>query len=156
MKLSEIKKQLNTVEAVTFKLPDGGYVPSHFHVTEVGLVTKHFIDCGGTIRNEKAANFQLWSASDTNHRLTAEKLLKIITLSEKVLGNEDPEIEVEYQTDTIGKYGLQFDGQEFVLTAKHTACLAQDRCGTPHAKPKIKLSDLSVETACCSPNGGCC
>lgn len=156
MKLSEIKQHLNTIEAVTFKLPAGEYVPAHFHVTEVGLVTKHFIDCGGTIRNEKAANFQLWSASDVNHRLSAEKLLKIITLSEKVLGNEDPEVEVEYQTDTIGKYGLLFDGREFLLTAKHTACLAQDSCGVPQQKPKIKLSELNKEAACCTPGGGCC
>jgi hypothetical protein len=39
-------------------------VPEHFHVTEVGVVTKDFIDCGGTVRHEKVANFQLWDAND--------------------------------------------------------------------------------------------
>ena len=47
MKLSEIKKHLNTAEAVNFQLPTGEFVAEHFHVTEIGLVTKHFIDCGG-------------------------------------------------------------------------------------------------------------
>jgi hypothetical protein len=39
MKLSEIKKK-DTLENVTFQLPDGTTVPEHFHVTEVGLITK--------------------------------------------------------------------------------------------------------------------
>ena len=60
MTLEQIKKHLSTAEAVNFELENGTTVPEHFHVTEVGVVTKHFIDCGGTIRNEKVANFQLW------------------------------------------------------------------------------------------------
>ena len=106
MKLSQIKAHLNTTETVDFKLQNGTSVPEHFHVTEIGVVTKHFIDCGGTIRNEKTANFQLWDANDTDHRLKPGKLLNIIALSEKVLEMEDLEIEVEYQTNTIGKYSL--------------------------------------------------
>ncbi len=46
MKIPEVKEALDTVEAVNFKLPDGSTLPPHFHVTELGLVTKHFIDCG--------------------------------------------------------------------------------------------------------------
>lgn len=69
MRLSEIKKYLATAEAVNFVRPSGAFVPEHFHVTEVGLVTKDFIDCGGTVRNEKVANFQLWDANDFEHRL---------------------------------------------------------------------------------------
>lgn len=98
MRLSEIKKHLSTAEAVNFELEDGTKVPEHFHVTEVGIITKQFIDCGGTVRNEKVANFQLWDANDFEHRLKPGKLLDIISLSEKVLGMEDLEIEVEYQS----------------------------------------------------------
>jgi len=152
MKLSEIKQILNTVETVNFKLENGTSVPEHFHVTEIGVVTKHFIDCGGTVRNEKVANFQLWDANDFDHRLKPGKLQKIIALSENVLQIEDLEIEVEYQSDTIGKYDLGFDGKDFLLLAKKTACLASDNCGTP--KQKVKLAD--VETSCCSTDGSCC
>ena len=93
MKLSEIKEILATAGGVNFKLENGNLVPEHFHVTEVGTITKDFIDCGGTVRHEKVANFQLWDANDYEHRLKAGKLLNIIALSEKILGMEDSEIE---------------------------------------------------------------
>ena len=81
MNLSEIKKVLGQLENITFQLPDGSLVPTHFHVTEVGKISKHFIDCGGTVRTENVANFQLWNADDYNHRLYPEKLHSIIELS---------------------------------------------------------------------------
>jgi hypothetical protein len=157
MKLSEIKKHLETVTDVTFQLPDGSIVPVHFHVTEVGQVTKHFIDCGGTVRNEKKVNFQLWEANDYDHRLAPQKLLNIISLSENKLGIEDSEIEVEYQSNTIGKYDLGFDGKNFLLLNTQTDCLAKDNCGIPAEKLKLKMSDLSAKAdSCCTPGGGCC
>ncbi len=155
MKLSEIKKQLTQLEHITFMQPNGDLVPSHFHVTEVGKITKHFIDCGGTVRNEEVANFQLWNADDYNHRLHPEKLLHIIELSEKVLGLKDLEIEVEYQAETIGKFGLDFDGTNFLLTTKQTDCLAKENCGIPVEKTKVKLAEINDEP-CCSPDGNCC
>lgn len=157
MKLSEIKNHLGTAVSVNFVLPTGEYVPEHFHVTEVGLVTKHFIDCGGTVRNEKVANFQLWNANDVDHRLKPKKLLDIISLSEKILGIEDLEIEVEYQTGTIGKYELDFNGNDFELIPKQTACLAMDKCGVPPSKQKLTLAELqTVNQSCCTPGSGCC
>ena len=157
MKLSEIKKLLTTVETVNFQLPNGSFVPEHFHVTEVGLITKNFIDCGGTVRKETVVNFQLWDANDFEHRLKPQKLIHIIELSEKILGIEDYEIEVEYQDTTIGKYDLDFNGKDFELLNKKTACLAQDQCGIPSEKPKFKLTQLNADTAnSCTPGGGCC
>ena len=156
MKLSEVKYILKSAEAVNFLLPDGTFVSEHFHVTEVGLITKTFIDCGGTVRKETVVNFQLWDANDFEHRLKPQKLLNIIDLSEKVLGIEDFEIEVEYQAQTIGKYDLNFNGNDFVLLNKHTACLAQDQCGIPAEKQKVKLSGIKMEQSCCAPGGSCC
>lgn len=157
MKLSEIKEILPTLNNVEFQLENGAFVPEHFHVTEVGTVTKHFIDCGGTIRQEKVVNFQLWNADDFEHRLKPGKLLNIIKLSEEKLGIEDDEIEVEYQNITIGKYDLDFNGKTFILKNKTTACLAEDACGIPSEKQKIKLSDLSSsKVSCCTPESGCC
>lgn len=158
MKLSEIKTHLNALATLSFQLPDGTFVPQNFHVTEVGLITKDFIDCGGTIRKETVVNFQLWEDSnDEDHRLKPEKLLKIIELSEKVLGIGDYEIEVEYQDRTIGKYDLGFDGGRFLLLNKQTACLASDQCGVPAEKKKVVLSEIASGTAnSCTPGGGCC
>lgn len=157
MKLSEIKQILNTVEAVNFQLPNGSYVPEYFHVTEVGLITKNFIDCGGTVRKETVVNFQLWDANDFEHRLKPQKLIHIIELSEKVLGIEDFEIEVEYQDQTIGKYDLDFNGKDFQLLNKQTACLAQENCGAPKEKSKLNLTQLNADnTNSCAPGGNCC
>jgi hypothetical protein len=157
MKLSELKSKLSGIHEINFELPDGSFVPQHFHVTEIGQISKHFIDCGGTVRREKAVNFQLWEAGDFDHRLAPKKLNDIIALSEKVLGIEDGEIEIEYQSGTIGKYGLDYNGKRFLLTAKQTACLASDNCGKPVPKQTIKSSDLNpTGKACCAPGGGCC
>ena len=153
MKISELKQSLTGLTAINFKLPEGTYLPPHFHVTEVGLVTKHFVDCGGTERRETVANFQLWEAGDYDHRLAPQKFLNILQLSKKILGREDLDIEVEYQQATIGKFGLTFDGEDFILTPKQTACLAQDACGIPAAQ-QFALPQLQM--AGCTPGGGCC
>ena len=155
MKIEQIKKHLSTAETVNFVLQNGTIVPEHFHVTELGVVTKHFIDCGGIIRFEKVANFQLWNANDFEHRLKPTKLLDIIKLSEEKLGMEDLEIEVEYQAETIGKYDLEFNGKNFVLISKQTACLADDSCGIPQEKLKVNLAEVSTQNAC-KPGGNCC
>ena len=152
MTISELKYSLTGLTTINFRLPDGAYLPAHFHVTEVGLVAKHFIDCGGSERRETVANFQLWEAGDYDHRLAPEKFLHILGLSEKILGQEDLPIEIEYQQATIGKFGLAFDGKDFLLTPKQTACLAQDACGIPD--PVFSLPQLQI--AGCTPGGGCC
>jgi hypothetical protein len=155
MKLSEVKAALQTTDGVRFKLPNNTLVPIHFHITEVGHISKHFIDCGGTVRIEHRVGFQLWEADDFDHRLSPQKLLSIIQLSEDKLQLGDFEVEVEYQSETIGKFGLSFDGETFVLVNLRTDCLAKDNCGIPVAKPKVKLSTISQNNAC-TPGGGCC
>lgn len=112
-------------------------MPEHFHVT------KRFIDCGGTVREEAAVNFQLWDANDYEHRLKPAKLLSIIKLSEEAL--ED--LEVEYQSDTIGRYGLNFNEKHFFHTSKTTACLATDVCGVSNVNQKLNLHVLG-KSAC--------
>ncbi len=157
MNLSEIKEILPTLDNVEFQLENGTFVPEHFHVTEVGQITKNFIVCGGVVRTEKVINFQLWDANDFEHRLKPTKLLNIIKLSEEKLGMEDAEIEVEYQSNTIGKYDLEFIGKTFALKNKTTACLAEDACGIPSEKQKKNLIELNVnQTNTCTPGGGCC
>jgi hypothetical protein len=151
MKLSEVKHCLQSANAVNFLLPTGEYVPESFHVTEVGFVHKHFIDCGGTIRKETKVNLQLWNSDDLEHRLKAQKLLNIISLSETKLGIEDVEIEVEYQGNTIGKYSLDFNGKDFLLINMQTDCLAKENCGVP-AIP----GPLAAEQKVCKPGSGCC
>ena len=156
MKLSEVKNILPKLKNVSFKLEDGTFVPEHFHITEVGMITKHFIDCGGGIRTEKKVGFQLWNANDFDHRLKPQKLLNIINLSEKKLDLEDAEIEVEYQRESIGKYHLGFDGKDFILHSTSTACLAEDSCGIPPEKQQENIPKSNTPNLSCTPGGGCC
>jgi hypothetical protein len=154
MKLSEVKKHLETLNSLNFRLPDGKFVPTHFHVTEIGQVSKNFIDCGGTIRKENKISFQLWNADDVDHRLAAKKLKDIIVLAEKSLQLDDAEVEVEYQGTTIGKYGLEFDGKNFNLVNQFTTCLAPNSCGIP--KTKKNLREYTSAQSCCEPGSTCC
>jgi hypothetical protein len=158
MKLSEFKTLLNGKEHLLIELPNGELVPSHFHVTEVGLVTKNFIDCGGVLRQEQKINFQLWEANDYDHRLHPEKLVNIINLSESKLNLPDAEIEVEYQGGTIQKFSIEHHDGTFKLTNTHTDCLAKDNCGVPEQKEKIQLIDFGQQEqgSTCTPGGGCC
>jgi hypothetical protein len=152
MRIADLKQTLAGLTTIRFRLPDGTLLPSHFHVTEVGRVSKQFIDCGGVERHETVANFQLWEAGDYDHRLAPQKFLHILQLAERMLGSEDLEVEVEYQQATIGKFGLAFDGTDFLLTPKQTACLAPDACGVP----SFSLTLPQLPTAGCTPGGGCC
>ena len=154
MTLSEIKQILPSLDQVTFELENGSFVPEHFHVTEVGQIIRNFIDCGGVIRSERIINFQLWHADDYDHRLKPAKFLRIIQLAEERLGIQNAEIEVEFQQETIGKYGLDFNGTHFVLKNMQTTCLAPDACRVPAEKPKLQLVELDANS--CAPGSGCC
>ncbi|TVR34783.1 MAG: hypothetical protein EA390_02515 [Balneolaceae bacterium] len=157
MKLSEFKTYLSGVSKLNFLLPDGQPVPSHFHITEAGLVTKHFIDCGKTIHLKKTAMFQLWTAQDVWHRLKPETLIEIINKSDKVFRGEDPDVEIEYQMETIGKFGLTFKNGDFILTTTHTDCLAKEKCEIiPEMANHSDVADSEVGFTVCEPSSGCC
>lgn len=157
MTITEVKEALQKIEVLRFQLPNGTFVPSHFHVTEVGQITKHFIDCGGVVRKEEIANFQLWEANDFEHQLQPEKLLHIIELSENILALPNLAVAVEYQLqDTIGTFHLDFDGTNFVLQSKQTNCLAQDHCGIPPEKLNGNLVEGKTTPTCCTSESNCC
>ena len=134
-----------TDAGVRFQLPTGDLIPDHFHVTEVGRVDKNFIDCGGTRRHAASCLLQTWIADDVHHRIDAGKLAKILKLASPVLGPFDLPVEVEYGTDVATQY-LVAEADihpafiTFVLAAKHTDCLAKDRCG---------IGGCGTESGCC-------
>jgi hypothetical protein len=151
MKISEFKNHLKGLTAVQFVKPDGSAVPAHFHITEIGQIDKKYIDCGGTVRLESYITMQLWESEDHWHRLVPSKLASIIALAEKTLNIGDYTIEVEYQAETIAKFGLRFANGIFILQTTQTTCLASDQCGIPF------LETIGEKTiASCAPGGGCC
>lgn len=154
MRLSEFRSKLELSSDLHFVQLNGKKIPSHFHITELGRSTKHFLDCGGKERIDSVATMQLWTSIDFHHRLKAEKVLKIMDKTQRLFEGEDPELEIEFQQETIGRYGLKWNDGEFHLVALHTDCLAKDNCGIPVEKVKRKLSELA--TQCCEPNSSCC
>ena len=117
-----------------FTLPNGEPIPAHFHLTEVGRVEKSFIDCGGTKRSTVSCQLQLWTADDFEHRLNAEKLLRVINLAAPILKSNELPVEVEYGTDvasiyTIGDVVSAFGSIQISLLGKQTDCLAKEKCG---------------------------
>ena len=152
MLLSAFKQTLRALDTLKFQLPNGQFVPAHFHVTEAGNVTRNYIDCGGMLRQENKLNLQLWVASDTDHRLKPNTVLNILQLAEKQLGYSNLEVEVEYQQSTIGRYELAFDGAVFQLINTQTACLAPDQCGIPQEKPRVRVASSGLR---CNPNSDC-
>jgi hypothetical protein len=151
MKILEFKNALSSINEIIILLPDGSFVPRHFHVTELGIISKDYIDCGGTIRHEKVANFQIWSADDLEHRINPQKIIDIIEIAEDSLGLGNLEIEIEFQAETIGKYGLELSEGKFLLSCTQTDCLAKDKCGI-----REQSETTQNTSSCCDPSSGCC
>ncbi len=138
MLLSELKQTLaqHFDRNIRFVLPTGSKVPPHAHVTEVARMDKRFIDCGGTFRTEVSCRLQTWFADDTDHRLTAAKLLGILEKSAPFLESESLEVEVEHEAPFVSQFPISSVAPEAEvlvvrLGIKHTACLAEDKCLPP-------------------------
>ncbi len=140
------------VEGLTFAIGRDRTLEPHFHVTEVGRVVKDFVDCGGVRRSVQTCVLQTLVAGDIDHRLTPNKLSKILSLSNNLDIDERSRVEVEVQGQTIETYtldGADARGNSLVLhlTAKHTACLDMQKCGIP-AMPVL-------DQTACGPTGCC-
>lgn len=163
MKLAELKSILSQRPAANlrFVLPNGDSVPAHAHVTEVARIDKRFIDCGGTLRNDSLCRLQTWFSDDTDHRLTAGKLVKILEKAASVLASDELEVDVEHEVGFITQFPLasvEVVADEIILrlTERHTACLALDKCKPSQATPsefsplKFNFTEKQPPTKCCA------
>jgi len=121
-------------EKMHWMLPDKSFIPTHYHITEVGRLQKDFIDCGGTVRSLTSCLLQIWVANDTEHRLETTKLATIMQIAKPLLKSDDLPVEVEYEEDVVSQYPVASAeitpaGILFYLGTKHTACLAPEKCG---------------------------
>lgn len=157
MNLSALKTTLLEQRDLNVRLvlPDGDPIAADFHVTEVGHVVKNFIDCGGTVRRIETCLLQTWVAgNDTDHRLTAEKLAKILDLAAKVVPSDDLDVEVEYEPCCVAQYKIdhaEVVGGElrFQLAHKHTDCLAREACGLTPAGEGCGCGTGGEGGSCC-------
>ncbi len=132
-------------------LPDGSSVPKSFHITEVGMVTKRFIDCGGKVHQVETCQLQVWIGEDIDHRIETRKMAQILEVSGSIIADDSLEIEIEYEERIISQYPVKEaliteETVTLVLSLKHTDCLAKDLCGT----------DSKANEAGCCGGGSCC
>jgi hypothetical protein len=149
MKIAELKTVLadHADSVVRFSLPNGASVPAHAHVTEVARIDKHFVDCGGTVRQESMCRLQTWVATDFDHRLHAGKLLKILEKAKPLLKSDDLDVDVEHEAGFISQFPVEdVSASDSEVTLKlgtrHTACLAMDQCCPP---------GTTAGDQCCAP-----
>ena len=164
MNLNEFKTLLeaNRDKAFRLQLPDESAVPISFHITEVALMNKTFIDCGGTLRENRTCQLQAWVGPDDDHRIAAGKMADILRLAAKFLPDEDLPLQIEYEDATISQYpvaGALLDDEAVTLqlTIRHTACLAPELCmvSAASSSPSIALT-MTASNACgCGPSGCC-
>ena len=151
MNLRELKALLNAnrEKGLLLRLPSQNPVPVSFHITEVGQVSKRFVDCGGAVHSVQTCQLQAWVGDDEDHRLNAGKISDILKLAQALLPSDDVEVEIEYEDRLLSQYPIiehtiTEDTVTLHLTNKHTDCLAKDKCLVP----------TPTGTACCGPN--CC
>ena len=151
MKISEFKSIIKKLKDIVFVLPSGKKIPSHLHITEIGIIQKQYVDCGGNLRLENLINMQLWYSNDKNHKIEPAKILKIIERSDKLLKFQDDEIQIEYQQDTVCKFNLKFSGDiTFKLIKTFTDCLDKESFNIIE-KSRIKINRIKCDhaTGCC-------
>ena len=126
----------NPQSQVEFYLPNDNQVPAHFHITDVGSVFRHFIDCGAQVRNESYVQMQLWLGTDIDHRLNCNTVLKIMNHSSAVLEKlpdlQSADVIVEYKDGVPSQYPVARIEQtdkvvKIHLQASDTQCLAAVR-----------------------------
>jgi hypothetical protein len=140
---------------IAFSTPDGGCVPAHFHITEVGHLAKSFIDCGGTRHTTDCCLLQVWVADDTDHRLKASKLLAIFGRADGLLPSMELPLEIEFEAPVLTQLPLTNcevleDTLVFHTELKRTDCMAKDIC-----LPDFSLPALPGQSTC-RPGSDCC
>ena len=132
-----------------FVLPDGDYIPAHAHVTEVGHVVRHFIDCGGLTGKEERAVLQTHVGNDTDHRLRSDRFAKILELGNRVIPSADLDVDVEYDCCVVAQYPIaeaRPDGVhlDLILRRGRTQCRARER------------RESETAARCCATSATCC
>lgn len=155
MNFGQFHQALRSAAALTLELRLGQQLalPPHFHVTEVGLVTKDFIDCGGVRRRDQSCVLQTLVAHDTDHRLSPPKLAGILEKSAALGLDPNLPVDVEIQGTSIETWRVVAahtadDTLIFTLEPKDTACLAEDLCGLA-VLPLTTVSGCGGSTGCC-------
>ncbi len=144
----------NPNKLIIFTLPNGETVPASFHITDLGVINKHLIDCGGQTRIEEQIHIQLWVGKDNDHRVTTDIANQILNKIQQIIGTiQNPkatEVLVEYQLNwhdmpvfslfAVSEIQVSDTELNICLSTIKTTCLAAERSN----------SECGVSEGCCS------
>lgn len=149
MKLSAFTQQLagHASHPVGFVFDDGEMIPQHFHLSEIGYITKNFVDGTGSIRKVELVQLQVWLGDDEPCPLTGAELAQLLDVAKHQLPSGDLDVEVEYEGCVISQYAVE---AALDTGTKLLFQLADKRMDSP-AK-----SVAAAGTASCNGSTGCC
>jgi hypothetical protein len=144
------------------------WVAPSYHITEIKQAPITSVDCGGVKNEWTEIILQLMEPANQQQlrAMKVRKALSIIDIVEKVMPLDiKAEVRIEFGNREFDT--RQLSPSEFILNEENlivnlspvaVQCKANDRggsCGTP-VKQKVQLTDLTTESSCCTPGGGCC
>jgi Family of unknown function (DUF6428) len=151
MTLHDLKDALkaNPKRFPRFVLPDGDCIPAHAHVTEVGHLVRHFIDCGGLTGKEEKVVLQTHVGNDTDHRLRSDRFARILELGDRVVPSPDMDVDVEYDCCVVAQYPIaeatpEGEHLNLILRRNRTQCRARER------------RESETAAGCCAASVACC
>jgi len=151
-----------------FQYAANKWVAPSYHITEIKQAPITSVDCGGVKNEWTEIIVQLMEPADQQQlrAMKVRKALSIIDIVEKVMPLDiKGEVRIEFGNSEFDT--RQFSPSEFILDDENlivnlspvsVQCKANDRggsCGAP-VKQKVQLKDLTAESSCCTPGGGCC
>ena len=143
----------NPNKSIIFTLPNGETVPASFHITDVGVVSKHLIDCGAQTRTEEQVHLQLWTGKDDDHRVTTDTANRILKHSHSVLGKiKEPktaQVLVEYQLEWHGMPIFSLFKVSDMQTSETEVSLSLSTIKTTCLAAERSHSECGVSEGCC-------
>ncbi|MBS1523419.1 MAG: hypothetical protein JST50_20630 [Bacteroidetes bacterium] len=144
------------------------WVTPSYHITEIKQAPITSVDCGGVKNEWTEIIIQLMEPANQQQlrAMKVRKALSIIDIVEKVMPLDiNGVVRIEFGNNEIDTRQLSptefiSDEENLIVNLQPVAvqCKANDRggsCGGP-VKQKIELKNLTADSSCCTPGGGCC
>lgn len=149
-----------------FQYAGNKLVKPGYHITEIKQAQITSVDCGGVLNTWNEIVLQLMELADNGEEkpMMVNKALSIIKLVESRLTLDvEATVKIEFgntQFDTRQMHPAEFKRMNDCLTINlapdYTQCKASTRGQSCGPKPKVQLTNLATNNACCIPGGGCC
>jgi len=151
-----------------FQYAANKWVAPSYHITEIKQAPITSVDCGGVKNEWTEIIVQLMEPASQQqlHAMKVRKALSIIDVVEKVLPLDvNGEVKIEFgnggfDTRQLSPAEFIIDEENLIIDLRSGSvqCKANDRGGScgPVVKQKTELKNLTADSSCCTPGGGCC